>query len=246
MDALVAALFSFPTAIFSVVLGIAVLYWLLVIVGALDLDLLHFGDHDAGHHGSDHDAHSGHNPNAILEFLRIGQVPLTIIVSLFVTFAWIVCLASTAFVRPHVPGWSWWLFGTAALVAALIAGFILTGLAVAPLAKVFALRGVHAADDLFGKIVEVTSSTVDSRYGTARHDRATGEDLILQVTCEPHHQLKRGDQAVIMDYDRATGVYAIAPLPHTRPGFAAEGDAPANPSTPAAEAQPAPPNRTAQ
>jgi hypothetical protein len=41
MNEIVAALFAFPTAIFTVAMGMAVLYWLLVIVGALDVDLLH-------------------------------------------------------------------------------------------------------------------------------------------------------------------------------------------------------------
>lgn len=245
MDAFLTAMFAFPTAAFSVALGVAMLYWLLVILGALDLDLLHIGDHGhAGGHEADHGAHAGHNPNAVLEFLRIGQVPLTIILSLFVLFGWIVSLAATTFVRPHVPGWSWWVFGLIALVAALVAAFVLTGLAVAPLAALFSLKGAHAADDLVGKMVVVTSSTVDTRYGTARYDRPTGEDVLLQVICDAHHQLRRDDQAVVLDYDRASGVYRIAPLPHTRPGFAAESE-PSVPPPPAAS-QTAPPHRAAQ
>jgi hypothetical protein len=238
MDAFISSLFAFPTGIFSIPLGVAVLYWLLVIVGALDIDILHFGDHDVGHHGGDHDSHVGTNPNALLEFLRVGQVPITIIISVFLVFAWIVCLTASTFVRPHVPDWSWWLFGLPVLGAALVTAVVGTGLAVAPLAKVFSLDDQPKADDLIGKMVEVTSSEVTPRFGTARHDRASGEDLLLNVGCEPHHVLKRGDQAVVLDYNRASGVYHIAPLPHTRPDFLAE---------PAVEPdQPAPPTRNAQ
>lgn len=240
MDNFLASLFAFPTAIFSVAMGIAVLYWLLVIVGALDIDLLHIGDHDlVGHHETDHDAHAGTNPNAILEFLRVGQVPITIILSIFTFLGWVVCLAATTFVRPIVPGWSWWLFGLVALAAALVAAFVGTGIAVAPLAKVFSLDGQPRADDLVGKMVEVTSSEVTPRFGTARHDRPSGEDLILNVQCEAHHNLKRGDQAVVLDYDRNLGVYRIAPLPHTRPGFL--GEPASEPDQP-----PPPPIRNAQ
>jgi hypothetical protein len=248
MDAFLANLFCFPTAIFSVAMGVAVLYWLLVIVGALDIDLLHIGDHDAGGHGghagheSDHDAHAGTNPNAILEFLRIGQVPITIIASIFTFLAWAVCLLSATYLRPIVPDWSWWLFGSIALVAALVVAVVGTGLATAPLAKVFSLEGQPKADDLIGKMVEVTSSEVTSRFGTARHDRPTGEDLILNVSCEAHHRFARGDQAVVLDYDRTTGVYRIAPLPHTHPGFLAESDA--DPA--AGPDRPAPPARNVQ
>ena len=75
MDALLANLTAFPTVIFSVLMGIAVIYWLFVIVGALDIDLLHVGDFgDHGDAGS-HDSEAGHNPNVILEFLGFGKVP---------------------------------------------------------------------------------------------------------------------------------------------------------------------------
>ena len=231
MDAFLASLFAFPTAIFSVAMGVAVLYWLLVIVGACDIDLLHFGDHDVGHDAGDHDHHVGTNANAVLEFLRVGQVPITIIASIFTFLGWCVCLAASTFIRPIVPDWSWWLFGLVALVAALVTAVFGTGLAVAPLAKVFSLDNQPKADDLIGKMVEVTSSEVTSRFGTARHDRPSGEDLILNVSCDPINVFKRGDQAVVLDYDRATGVYRIAPLPHTKPGFldesASEPDQPA-------------------
>lgn len=236
MDDLLRALFAFPTAIFSVAMGIAVLYWLLVIVGAADLDLFHLGDHDLGaHHGGDHDPHVGANPNAILEFLRIGQVPITIIASVFFFLAWTVCLLAATYVRPHVPDWSWWVFGLLALAGALVVAYIGTGLTLAPLAKVFSLDNQPKAGDLIGKMVEVTSSEVTPRFGTARYDRPSGEDVLLNVCCEAHHRFAKGEQAVVLDYDRATGVYRIAPLPHTRPGFLAEAEPP---SPPAAEPQP--------
>lgn len=240
MDAFLASLFAFPTAIFSVLMGVAVFYWLLVIVGALDLDILHLGDHDVGHDGGDHDHHVGANANALLEFLRVGQVPITIIASIFTFLCWSVTLLAGTYVRPIVPEWSWWLFGTIALVVALVVAVIGTGWAVAPLARLFSLDNQPKAGDLIGRMVEVTSTEVTSRYGTARHDRPGGEDLILNVSCDPIHVFKRGDQAVVLDYDRASGIYRIAPLPHTKPGFLGESDPAESPAQPAAS------SRTAQ
>lgn len=253
MDAFLNAITAFPTLIFSVLMVAAILYWILVIIGTLDLDILHLGDHDAGHagHDGDHDSHAGHNPNAILEYLRVGQVPLTIIASVFVFTAWSLSFISTALLRPVVPGWSWWIFGGITLVAALVLGVAATGLAMAPLAKAFSQHGAEAADDLIGKMVLVTSSTVDAKFGTARHDRPSGEDLILNVVCDPEHRLAKGEQAVVLDYDRATGVYRIAPLPHTRPGFMSEPERldapPAPPAAAEATGSPTQPsNRQAQ
>lgn len=238
MDAFLASLFAFPTAIFSVAMGIAVLYWLLVIIGAADLDLFHIGDHDfAAHHETDHDPHVGANPNVILEFLRVGQVPITIIASVFCFLAWSACLLASTYVRPHVPGWTWWAFGLLALGGALVLAYVGTGILLAPLGKVFSLDNQPKADDLIGRMVEVTSSEVTPRFGTARYDRPSGEDVLLNVCCEAHHRFAKGEQAVVLEYDRATGVYRIAPLPHTRPGFLPEAEAPAEPP-----AQPQPEN----
>ena len=239
MDHLLAALVAFPTVLFTPLLVVAVLYWLLVILGALDMDLIHLGDADAG----GHDAHAGHNGFAILEFLRVGQVPITVIASVFVVIAWIVSFAATMLLRPAVPEWSWWLFAAVALGASLVVAYLGTGLVGAGLARVFAIRGTVTAASLVGRVVEVTSSTVDARFGTARHDRLTGEEVLLNVVCDPAHALKRGDQAVIMEYDTAKGVYLIAPLPHTREGFAAEAEPrPALPPPAGAAEFPAPSN----
>jgi membrane protein implicated in regulation of membrane protease activity len=238
MDHLLAALTAFPTVLFTPLLAVAVLYWLLVILGALDMDLFHLGDGDVG----SHDAHAGHNSFAILEFLRVGQVPITVIASAFIVIAWIVSLAATMFLRPAVPEWSWWLFAIVALGGSLVLAYLGTGLLGSGLARVFTIRGTVTATSMVGRVVEVTSSSVDARYGTARHDRLTGEDILLNVVCDPAHTLKRGDQAVIMDYDRAQGVYLIAPLPHTREGFAVEAEQRPTLPPPAGAAEPAAPS----
>lgn len=241
MDAILANLTAFPTVIFSVLMGIAVVYWLFVIIGALDIDLLHvgdFGDHgDAGGHGEagGHDSEAGHNPNVILEFLGLGKVPLTIILSCFIFVAWSVCFLGGSSVRAALPGWTTWVTSPLIMVSAVVVGFFITGLCMRPLGKLFNLEAKTSAYDLVGKLVIVTSSTVDARFGTARHDTPTGEDMLLNVVCSPVHSLKRDEQAVVMDYDRATGIYTIAPLPHTRPGFLASEEAP--PEQPA-QAQP--------
>jgi hypothetical protein len=242
MDAILANLTAFPTVIFSVLMGIAVVYWLFVIVGALDIDLLHvgdFGDHgDAGgHEAGEHDSHAGHNPNVILEFLGLGKVPLTIILSCLVFVAWSVCFLGGSSLRAVLPGW---IAAPALLVLALVLGYLVTGLCMRPLGKLFRLEAKTSAYDLVGKLVTVTSTTVDARFGTARHDAPSGEDMLLNVVCDPAHALKRDEQAVVMDYDRATGIYTIAPLPHTRPGFLASEETPVQP-----EPQPAP-TRTGQ
>ena len=232
MDTLLAVLSAYPTFIFSTLMFAAVLYWLLVIVGMADL---HLFDHDV----AGHDGHEGANPFAILDFLRVGQVPLTIIVSTFIFLAWSVSLAAVTLLHPLLP-LPGAVAGSITLAAALVFAFFGTGLAMRPLAALFSLADQPAAGDLVGRMVEVTSSTVDARFGTARHDRPSGEDLILNVVCDPIHRLTKGEQAVVLGYEPSTGVYTIAPLPHTRPGFLAAPTSEPDPTDPAAALQSVP------
>ena len=225
MESTLAALTAFPTVIFSILMVAAVLYWLLVIFGALDLDLFHASEGGnpghAGGHGHEHGADQVNNPSLVLEFLQVGKVPLTIIVSTFVFLSWSISFLGTAALRPLLPDVAQWLFAPALLIAAIFFGLTLSGWVLRPLAALFRIRGTSSAQDLVLKQVVVTSTTVDDRFGTARYDDPNGTDAILNVVCAPNHRLAKGESAVIVDYDRERGVYLIAPLPHTRPGFLA-------------------------
>ena len=233
MDAFLTALASFPVNLLGVLMGIAVLYWLLVVAGLLGIDLIPF-DHD-------HAGDPGHNPNLVAEWLRLGRVPLTIVLSILVAAAWLLALTASLLLAPWLTAWPGWLAGALVLLGSLLGALLLTGLAVRPLARVFALADAPDARSLIGLPVEVTSSTVDARFGTARHDRVGGDQIMLNVVCAPHHRLRKGDQAVVMDLDPATGVATIAPLPHTRPGFLAEPPAAPDPAAPAVPAAARPP-----
>lgn len=236
MEEILAKLTVFPTWIFSILMVAAVLYWLLVILGALDINLIPGGD-GHGDHAGDHDPSAGHNPNVALEFLNVGKVPITVILSTIVFAGWTVTFFGTTLARSLLPAWSHTLVGLVVLPIALIIGVLAAGWCLRPLAKLFSMQGESSARDLIGRMVLVTSTTVDERFGTARHDAPTGEDMILNVVCSPEHHLGKGEQAVVMEYDRERGLYTIAPLPHTRPGFLAD-DGKAQAETPPASPPP--------
>ncbi len=241
MGELLAVLLGWPTAPLTVLMGLAVLYWIFVILGALHIDLIPFDGHGDAGHDVGHDGHDlGHgNPNVVLEFLRVGQVPLTIIISIFVAVAFCVCMMATFYLHRWLPGGLWWLIDLATLAGSLVLAFFTTGLAMRPLGKALSVDGAMASTSLVGRMVTITSSTVDAKFGTALYDMpGTGQDIILNCVCTDG-TLAKGEQAVVMDYDRATGVYVIAPLPHTRPGFLPEPAAPAPTATSTTTAPPA-------
>ena len=96
MNELLQSSLQFPTVVFTIALGIALVYWLFVLVGALDLDLLGSGHPDfdvdvsgvhadVGDASGGHDAGGGHDADGdadadgggVWTMLGLGTVPLT-------------------------------------------------------------------------------------------------------------------------------------------------------------------------
>jgi hypothetical protein len=216
MEAFLHALISVPTVVFSVVLGVCTLYWLMVILGALDFDLLHHGDgggHEAGHHG-DGDGHG--MLSEFWRFLQVGTVPITIVVSVVALIGWTVSMFGELIVGPAaraaLPGWLWALaLGAGALAAALP----LAALPLRPLRRVFAEGATtHARTALVGRLARITSLTCDHRFGTATA-LVDGAELVLNVAAiRAELHFAKGDAVVIAAYDDERDTYLVGPAPH--------------------------------
>ncbi len=225
MDEFFAASLSFPTVVFTVLLGIALVYWVLVIIGALGLDSLDFGDGghggdighgdvghgDAGHgDGGDggHDGHSHGFLGTLLGALRLDAVPTTIVVSLIFFFGFLLSELSTYYL---LGGTRNWLLETLVLVAVFVVAVLLTAVAIRPLAPVFHTHSAARRSGLVGKVVTIDTSRVDAGFGAARAEDG-GAGLIVQVRCDPPNELARGARALVVSYDEAREVYEVTAL----------------------------------
>lgn len=184
--------FSFPTVIFTILLALAVLYWLIAITGLLEvdaLDNLFIGDMDSADVGG---------LAALLSKIGLGRVPLTVIFTLIFLFGWV---ASFAGVRLFMPA-------TDAVALRFGIGVVIFAgaLALALLATIVALRPVHAVlrkiptDDepkiVVGRIGVVRSSAVTPEQGYAAVDDG-GAGLVLQVRTATG-ELPRGTRVVVL------------------------------------------------
>lgn len=210
MEDFLYAMSSGGVAPFTVLLTAAILYWLMVILGALDLDILHVGHgheagSDAGHHDSGHDSHlHGGVVHGLLEFLSVGKVPLTIILSVLVLSGWIVGM--TAVLALHL----WWPL---VLLLALSVAIPVTGLACRPLRAIFSVLdgGVHMGVSLIGREARITSVTCDTTFGTATCE-ADGAEVLLRVAAiRPELVFPRDTVVVIADHELERDVYLVAP-----------------------------------
>ncbi len=213
MPEFLAALMAFPTVIFTCLMGLLLPYWVTVIAGVLDLDLFHLG---GGHHDGDV-AHGDGGSHGFLDFFSFGKVPLTITVSVFVVLSWLLCMfAELALRAPLSSLISGPLFSLLLGPAAVIPALMMTSLAVRPLRGVFTLHTEHGEAGLVGRMVRISSRTVDKDFGTATCDVA-GPDILLNVICRDGVVLARDDMAVVVEYDAARQVYLVAPFSHLSP-----------------------------
>lgn len=231
---------TLPTMLpFSVLLAIAVLYWFTVILGALDLNILDFDvdgaeagvdgglegqadgmlDGDAGgvldghDHGTEGLAASAEGLfNGILRFLSIGQVPVTIVLSIFIVVMWVV-----AFVW-HMLFGGWMLAALpvvmAMVVTLLVVGFLAllaTGWLTRPMRKLFVVHTQHGNEYLIGKTCVVRTTQVTASAGQAEL-RLGQAQLVIDVRCEGENGLGKGSEAVIVDYSPDRKFYSIKPL----------------------------------
>lgn len=236
MTEFLAAILAFPTVLFTIPLGVVVGYWLIVMVGAVGVDLLDgdIGDFALGakagaieggvkgaveggakaavEGGAKAALEGGAKAGAsVFEVLGFGGVPVTVSVSFVVFLSW---LTSLAFARPAkealgaLPG-ALVSGGLAALC--LAAGLVLAGLAVRPLRPMFATHQAPRRSELMGRVCVIASGNVDGKFGQATFEDG-GAGLVLNVVCDKDNQLTRGGKALILSYDAARDAYEVEPV----------------------------------
>lgn len=238
---------SFPAVIYTALLGVVLVYWLFVIVGAIDLshgsegaldglggdsligaakgsmegaakgllegsaasslEAADGGEFADGGDGTD--VHHGALP-ALLSALGLRSVPVTIVASLLITFSWLVATVLMQLVvrdAAALRGWLAWLV----LVIAPVLALPLTAIAARPLSPLFAHRRAPAKSDLLGKTCVVRTGRVTSKFGEALLENG-GPGLVVSIRFDGDHQLKRGDVALLVDWDPHRDSFIVEPM----------------------------------
>lgn len=193
---------EFPTLIFTAILAISAVLWLLSLIGALDFDL---------------DAADGVFDDA-LEPLNLSEVPATVLLTLFGLAGWFVCVLSSVFL---LDGRS----GTALVVISIVIGIVSAVAALvflmwlAPkLALAFATTTAPSKRDLLGRIAEVRSATVteSAGRGEATWPDGTASTVDLRTvagTDVAPGELQRGDLALLVDWNEQTDNFTVGRVP---------------------------------
>ena len=216
---------------FTVLLGLVVVYWLIVIMGVIDIDFLDFGDFgldsvldsagegvaegvtdaiteggaptDSAALGSSGALHS------VLNFLNLGRVPVTVIASFLSLKMWVFAYLYHYYIFPKLS------LGVPAVIISIglfsvifIVSLFLTGLTTRPFRKIFHHATTRGHHNLTGKICKIKTTEVTADFGQAEL-RVDSSFLLLSVRCTDGTRFIKGDEAVITFYNTEKDVYEI-------------------------------------
>jgi len=229
------ACLAFPTVVFSLFLGVALIYWLFVFAGALDLEMLDLGgdaggeldlggdvemdvdaDADASGDGGDADGASRGVFADLLYRLDLTEVPLTVSLSLFLLLAWTLCFVAVQTIGPIATTLVW---GASVGTASALVSLALTSRFALLLRPMFRTHYAPLRRSLVGQVCEITTLRVDDRYGQAEVADG-GAGLLIQVRSSNAERLGRGSRALIFDYDSSREIFQVKPLDDAAPELA--------------------------
>lgn len=200
MEQFLQIVLAFPTVVFSVLLLVALGYWLIALLGLVDLDVLDVASAD----GVDLDVTQ---LSGLLMKLGFDGLPITLIFTGIALFAWVLSYAGTLVLAAFVPGALHWAFAIALALLAFMIAIPFAGLALRPLRGLFMRHEAPAADDLLARTAIVRSPVVNESQGTATLEDG-GAGLILQVRAASG-QFRRGDSVVLVEYVPASNAYRV-------------------------------------
>ena len=182
MSAFLAAALSLPTVVFTALLGLFLVYALLTLVGALDIEWLD-GVFDIEDTAWD-----------------VG-VPLAVVLGVSTVFAWLASFAAMKFL-PATP-----LVQIGVGLGAAAVGAFIGGRVVRPFRRFFITTEGPHRQALVGKICTIRSLKVSDKDGTADVG-----DLVAEVRCFRENELTIGSKAIVYDYDEKAEAYHVGPI----------------------------------
>jgi len=187
---------TFPTVLWSVLLALCTVYWLLAAVGLLG------GEESLeGWTGS---------LAGIASRFGLGGVPVMLTLSLLTFFGWLLTYLAHLLLLPEFPEALRFAATLAAPLAVLLPAVGMTALLLHPLRPLLRWLNPPEVPSLVGQVARVTTPYVDARSGVAALDDG-GAGLLLQVRSPLMDRPERGDLVLLVEYNPADNSYLVIP-----------------------------------
>lgn len=216
MQEFIAIVFGFPTIVYSVLLTVVLVYWLMAIVGLVD-----FGETDIDLDIASHGAHGGHADVHVDDLGTIASyvvafglngVPFSIVVTLLVIIGWTLSTLAGIWLLAWVPTLPLQIVaGLLVLAASFALSIVIAARIVRPLRGAFVTQYGPRNSDLIGQTCTITTGTVDEKQGAAQVAQR-GAGILVQVWAPSPNPLRRGSRALLVEYDGAARRYLVQDL----------------------------------
>ncbi len=200
---------------YTVLLGVIVLFWITVIIGALDIEVFDF-DIDADVDVDvdidvDVDVDTDIGGGNIFSFLNLGAIPFSIWVSIFVLQLWFYSLIGNVLIDNL--NWHLHAFFRFVLTAVIFVptSAIITKFITIPLKKFLTVKKALSKKDFVGKSCVVTSSKVNPNFGIAEM-ATSGAPVIINIRAEVSEELTKGSEALIYEYDKIKNLFYVTKI----------------------------------
>lgn len=211
MTTFVDAATAYPTVIYTALLGVVLFYWLLALVGVVDIDS--GGPHVDTDLHADADAEDIGDLAAYLVAFGLNGVPFSVVVTLMVLVSWTLSCLAGMWLLPLVPtAILQAVAGTAVLLVAPAIALPVTARAIRPMRGLFVTHAAISNTALVGQSCRVLTTSVDAQFGRAEVS-TRGAGLNIRVWAATPNNLTRGSPARILEYDAAGERYLIVAEP---------------------------------
>ncbi len=187
----------------TTLLGLVILYWVFVIVGALDLSSLDIDiDGDA-----DLDSISGPLHSIMLLF-KIGQLPIGFVISVIILVFWVLSMAMH--LLPFKTGG---ILAGIIMLPSFVLSIFITKIILSPFEKAFRSR---VKSELEEEIIEgrrgvLLCDLTFGRLGQVEIKR-NGSPIIINVKMIKEEELQKGNEVLILKKDEEKDFYLITKL----------------------------------
>ncbi|MCP4348826.1 MAG: YqiJ family protein [Desulfobacterales bacterium] len=185
---------------FTIFLGLLLLYWIVVLIGAADMELFD------GDWMPDLEVDGGFM-DSLFQVLGIGKIPMTILITIMALSGWCFSMLANYIFNSSQS----LLIGAGLLVPNLFVSFFMTGSFARLVSKIFLGSGDKDEKEdqkIVFRVGVVTTGEVTSSFGQIQI-QTKGAPITINARTSDDLVLKKGDKALVYEEDKEKGIYFV-------------------------------------
>jgi len=195
---------------FTVLMGLVAIFWVLSLLGTIDMDGLDFDFDTDTDVDVDTEVSVGHNVlGSALKVVNAQDVPIMMVLSILSLFMWLISIVSNFYFNPNqsIP------LALGLLLANFIVSVLLVRIVTQPFRPIFrSLKKDEEHTPLVGSLGIVKSRVIDQKYGQVEVTREGGSPALLNARLEDG-ALTRGETIIVTSYDENNKRYLVKSAP---------------------------------